>query len=78
MVGFFLFLLTSMSGRKFYIGTKPPTMKTTHQWLLSVQEKMQSAGPEFQQWKMLDEFDLCMLLDGYSPLELLDLRKLYF
>ena len=53
-------------------------MKTTQQWVQAVQEKMQAAGPDFQQWKLLDEFDLCMLLDGYSPLELLDLRKLYF
>lgn len=57
---------------------KLPTMKTPAQWAQTVQEKMQSAGPDFQQWKLLDEFDLCMLLDGYSPLELLDLRKLYF
>ena len=32
-------------------------MKTPAQWAQTVQEKMQSAGPDFQQWKLLDEFD---------------------
>ncbi len=31
-----------------------------------------------ERFETLDDFDLCMLLDGYSEQEVVELRKLYF
>jgi hypothetical protein len=42
------------------------------------QKVIDAAGPDFKLWKPQDEFDICMLLDGYSPKQLQELRDLYF